>query len=175
LINLRIMKTKLTISGLALAIIGLLSSAAPLQAATDRSHAVATPAKEAQGIVQAMKRQFDKPQSPLKVAPVVVEGDWALAGWLQDARGGRALLQKRHGHWVIVVCGGDGLRQADALVYTGMTADMATALAKKLNVAENRLPADTLKQFASFEGMLRVDGDAGHGAGHGGQGVQHKH
>jgi hypothetical protein len=106
---------------------------------------------------------------------VVVEGDWALAGWLQDARGGRALLQKRHGHWVIVVCGGDGLRQADALVYTGMTADMATALAKKLNVAENRLPADTLKQFASFEGMLRVDGDAGHGAGHGGQGVQHKH
>ncbi|MEY4028656.1 MAG: hypothetical protein RLZZ329_2376 [Pseudomonadota bacterium] len=99
------MKTKLTISGLALAIIGLLSSAAPLQAATDRSHAVATPAKEAQGIVQAMKRQFDKPQSPLKVAPVVVEGDWALAGWLQDARGGRALLQKRHGHWVIGDCG----------------------------------------------------------------------
>ena len=84
-------------------------------------------------------------------------------------------LQKRHGHWVIVVCGGDGLRQAYALVHTGMTADMATALAKKLNVAESRLPADTLKQFASFEGMLRVDGDAGHGAGHGGQGVQHKH
>lgn len=171
----QIMKTKLTISGLALAIIGLLSSAAPLQAATDRSHAVATPAKEAQGIVQAMKRQFDKPQSPLKVAPVVVEGDWALAGWLQDARGGRALLQKRHGHWVIVVCGGDGLRQADALVHTGMTADMATALAKKLNVAENRLPADTLKQFASFEGMLRVDGDAGHGAGHDAQGTHPKH
>jgi ABC-type amino acid transport substrate-binding protein len=169
------MKTKLTISGLALAIIGLLSSAAPLQAAPDHSQAVATPAKEAQGIVQAMKRQFDKPQSPLKVAPVVVEGDWALAGWLQDARGGRALLQKRHGHWVIVVCGGDGLRQADALVHTGMTADMATALAKKLNVAENRLPADTLKQFASFEGMLRVDGDAGHGAGHGAQGTHPKH
>lgn len=169
------MKTKLIISGLALAIIGLLSSAAPLQAATDHSHAVITSAKEAQGIVQAMKRQFDKPQSPLKVAPVVVEGDWALAGWLQDARGGRALLQKRHGHWVIVVCGGDGLRKADALVHTGMTADMATALAKKLNVAESRLPADTLKKMASFEGMLRVDGDAGHGAGHGGQGVQHKH
>ena len=171
----QIMKTKIQISGLALAIIGLLSTTTPVHAAPDHSHAVAAPAKEVQGIVHVMKRQFDKPQSPLKVAPVVVEGDWALAGWLQDARGGRALLQKRHGHWVIVVCGGDGLRKADALVHTGMTADMATALAKKLNVAENRLPADTLKQFASFEGMLRVDGDAGHGAGHGGQGVQHKH
>ena len=173
--TLEIMKTKIQISGLALAIIGLLSTTTPVHAAPDHSHAVAAPAKEVQGIVHVMKRQFDKPQSPLKVAPVVVEGDWALAGWLQDARGGRALLQKRHGHWVIVVCGGDGLRKADALVHTGMTADMATALAKKLNVAENRLPADTLKQFASFEGMLRVDGDAGHGAGHGGQGVQHKH
>lgn len=169
------MKTKIQISGLALAIIGLLSTTTPVQAAPDHSQAVARPAKEVQGIVHDMKRQFDKPQSPLKVAPVVVVDDWALAGWLQGARGGRALLQKRHGHWVIVVCGGDGLRQADALVHTGMTADMATALAKKLNVAESRLPADTLKRMASFEGMLRVDGDAGHGTGHGAQGTHPKH
>lgn len=168
------MKTKIQISGLALAIICLLSTTTPVQSAPDHRQAMATPAKEVQGIVHVMKRQFDKPQSPLKVAPVVVEGDWALAGWLQDVRGGRALLQKRHGHWVIVVCGGDGLRQADALVHTGMTADMATVLAKKLNVAESRLPSDTLKKFASFEGMLRVDGDAGHGAPHGAHGAHLK-
>jgi hypothetical protein len=41
---------------------------------------------------------------------------------------------------------------------------MATALTKKLATAESRLPAATLKKFASFEGMLRVDGDGGHGA-----------
>lgn len=171
----QIMKTKIQISGLALAIICLLSTTTPVQSAPDHRQAMATPAKEVQGIVHVMKRQFDKPQSPLKVAPVVVEGDWALAGWLQDVRGGRALLQKRHGHWVIVVCGGDGLRQADALVHTGMTADMATVLAKKLNVAESRLPSDTLKKFASFEGMLRVDGDAGHGAPHGAHGAHGAH
>jgi hypothetical protein len=104
---------------------------------------------------------------------VVVEADWALAGWLQDTRGGRALLQKRHGQWVIVVCGGDGLLEAQALVQTGMPAEMAAALAKKLAAAESRLPAATLKKFASFEGMLRVDGEGGHGAQGAGHGAGH--
>ena len=47
-----------------------------------------------QAVEHAMKALFDKPQSPLKVAAVSVEGDYALAGWIQDQRGGRALLKK---------------------------------------------------------------------------------
>jgi hypothetical protein len=118
---------------------------------------------QAQAIVHVLKKQFDKAQSPLTVTPVAVEGGWAVAGWLQDVRGGRALLNKRHGQWVIVVCGGDGLRQASTLAQTGMKAAEAQALAMKLQAAESRLPAETLRKFASFEGMLRVDGGA-HGA-----------
>lgn len=115
---------------------------------------------QAQAIVHVLKKQFDKPQSPLTVTPVAVEGDWAVAGWSQDVRGGRALLNKRHGQWVIVVCGGDGLRQASTLAQTGMKAAEARALAMKLQAAESRLPAETLRKFASFEGMLRMDGSA---------------
>ncbi|PIT72147.1 MULTISPECIES: copper uptake system-associated protein [Limnohabitans] len=151
-----------------------LASASGHQVAGDHHSSKVSPAKDMQTIVHVMKKQFDQPKSPLQVAPVVVEGDWALAGWLQGERGGRALLQKRHAHWVIVVCAGDGLRQADALVQTGMPNDVATALSKKLQTAESRLPADTLKKFASFEGMLRVDGDAGHGAPHGSHGAHPK-
>jgi hypothetical protein len=89
---------------------------------------------------------------------------------LQDVRGRRALLNKRHGQWVIVVCGGDGLRQASTLAQTGMKAAEAEALAMKLQAAESRLPAETLRKFASFEGMLRVDGGA-----HGAHGTHPKH
>ena len=121
---------------------------------------------DGQAIIHVLKKQFDKPKSPLTVTPVAVEGDWAVAGWLQDVRGGRALLNKQHGQWVIVVCGGDGLLQPDTLSQTGMKADSAHKLAMKLQAAESRLPAETLKKFASFEGMLRVDGGA-HGVGHG--------
>lgn len=165
------MKNKHQFSMLLLALFSGFVFVPSVLAANEHQPVAAKPANDAQAIVQVMKRQFDQPKAPLKVAPVVVEADWALAGWLQDARGGRALLQKRHGQWVIVVCGGDGLREAQALVQTGMPAEMAVALAKKLKAAESRLPAATLKKFASFEGLLRVDGDGGHGAGHGAHGA----
>ena len=158
------MKNNLKFPTFLLVLFSLLAWATPVHASNDHKPVAAHPANDAKAVVRVMKKQFDQPQSPLKVAPVVVEADWALAGWLQDARGGRALLQKRHGQWVIVVCGGDGLREVEALKQTGMTTEMATALTKKLATAESRLPAATLKKFASFEGMLRVDGDGGHGA-----------
>lgn len=168
------MKNKLQFSTLLLALFSGFAFVPSVHAANEHQPVAAKPANDAQAVVQVMKRQFDQPKAPLKVAPVVVEADWALAGWLQDTRGGRALLQKRHGQWVIVVCGGDGLREAQALVQTGMPAEMAAVLAKKLTAAESRLPAATLKKFASFEGLMRVDGDGGHGAqgaGHGAQGT----
>ena len=119
----------------------------------------------AQAIAHAMKTLFDKPQAPLTVGPVSVEGDYAVAGWLQSQRGGRALLQKRQGQWVIVVCAGDGLKQAQTLTLTGMPVDAAQRLAAKVANAEASLPANTLRQLASFEGTLRIDGDAAHGHG----------
>ena len=122
---------------------------------------------DSHAIEHVMKHTFDKPEAPLMVAPVTVEGDFAVAGWLQDGRGGRALLQKRHGQWVITVCAGDGLKQVDTLVQTGMKPEVAKRLAAKVAAHEARLPVETLKKFASFEGMLRVDGDAVHGHGHG--------
>ena len=157
---------------LALVVWACMSSAQAAKVATASS---ALGQAETQAIVHAMKRQFDQPKSPLKVAPVVVAGDWALASWLQGTRGGRALLQKRHSHWVIVVCGGEGLLLSSTLVQTGMAADVAAALAKNLQVAEAQLPAATRQKFASFAGMLRVDGDASHGTAHGMQGAHQKH
>lgn len=131
------------------------------------SHPVQAHAKvrttDAQAIEQVLKKQFDKPQAPLVVNPVSIEGDFAVAGWTQDARGGRALLHREKGYWGIALCGGDGLVQADALVQSGLTASAAKRLAQAIQTAEAKLPADQRKKLSTFEGTVKVSDDhAGH-------------
>src|SRR5690606_8167080 len=55
----------------------------------------AMPADDSGQIVHIMKAQFDRPEAPLGVDAIVVDGGWAVAGWAQDGKGGRALLKKR--------------------------------------------------------------------------------
>jgi hypothetical protein len=115
-------------------------------------------------ITQVMKQQFDKPEAPLTVTPISVEGDTAVAGWLQGERGGRALLQKDKDRWSIALCGGAGLTQTGALQSTGMQPDAASKLARAIQTAEAALGADQRKRFDSFEGMVKIDAAQSHGA-----------
>ena len=52
----------------------------------DHSHMQTDPQSGDPGesIVAKMKAIFETDEKPLTVAPVVVEGDWAIAGWIQD-------------------------------------------------------------------------------------------
>lgn len=121
-----------------------------------------------------MKVIFETADKPLTVAPVVVQGDWAIAGWTQEGRGGRALLKKKGDGWSIHLCSGDGLKQADALKTMGLSAADATALATKLAKAEANVDAKTLALFASFEGTVIVEGADDHG-GHDAHGAHTDH
>jgi periplasmic copper chaperone A len=125
------------------------------------------PAHDMAAITAVMKQQFDRPDSPLKVDPVSVEADWAVAGWSQDGRGGRALLQRRHAQWVILVCAGDDLKQAAFLASSGMAAATAQTLAARIQAAESGMSLGLVKQFSLFEGVIRLDGQQAHGHGHG--------
>jgi periplasmic copper chaperone A len=117
-------------------------------------------------IRHAMMAVFDKPTDRLSVDPIVVKGDFAVAGWIQSGRGGRAVLVKEKGKWVINVCGGDGLKSAEALAQTGMPMATAQALAKDLAAVEAKLSPDMLKKFAMFDGIVKVGADHGAQAGH---------
>ena len=130
---------------------GLILAASPSSA-----HPTAT--TDAQGVERAMKAQFDKPGAPLTVAPVSVEGKYAVAGWIQDGRGGRALLRKDHGKWSIQVCGGDGLKTASSLAMTGMDHSSASKLAHKVEAAEKKLPTDQVRKLSMFVGIVEVEG-----------------
>lgn len=117
-----------------------------------------------------LKAMFETEGHPLAVNPVVVAGDWAIAGWAQDGRGGRALLKKKGDAWSIHLCSGDSLKDAAALKQIGLPAADADGLAVKLAEAEKGLDPALLAMFASFEGTVMVEGaDDGHAHGH-----QHK-
>jgi hypothetical protein len=115
-------------------------------------------------ITMVMKQLFEKPDAPLTVVPISVEGDYAVAGWIQGGRGGRAFLQKEKNQWAIAVCGGSGLTQADVMQAIGMKSDAATRLAAAVVAAEGKLSADKRKLFDGFEGMVKVDQAAGQDA-----------
>ena len=111
--------------------------------------------------------QFDKPDHPVVIDPVIVEGDHAIAGWTQGEGGGRALLRRSEGKWRVVLCGGDALKGADAIAQTGIAAVPAATLAGRLAAAEKQLPPERRPLFSTFEGLMPMtsEGDDPH-AGH---------
>lgn len=138
--------------------------------------AMAMPAISAAGtkadqdaVVHLMKHAFDQPQSPLLVRPVVVLGDHAIASWIQNQSGGRALVRRKDGAWRIVLCSGEALRHPDILVQAGLTPADAKRLSELLVKAEAGAPEAMRKLFDSFEGTVMIEEGHGHGhgAGHG--------
>jgi periplasmic copper chaperone A len=119
----------------------------------------------AEHITHVMKAQFDTPDNPLTVEPVTVGGDFAVAGWRQGDKGGRALLRMVDGNWSIHLCSGDGLKDAAVLHQAGIPEDIAKDIAARVAEAEAKLDPAILKQFASFEGTVVIDEAGGHGHG----------
>ena len=114
-------------------------------------------------------------EAPLSVAPVVVVGDHAIAGWVQDKLGGRALMRKVRGAWTIHLCSGDPLKNADMLASTGIPVDVARTLADRLALAERAIPAATVALFSTFEGLVHIGADGQHPPVHGHPSVHHGH
>lgn len=101
--------------------------------------------------------QFDKPGYP--VDPIVVVDGYAVAGWTQERRGGRAPLRRSGDAWRITLCAGDALKRASGLRQTGMPAATARELETKLATVEATLPSDRLSLLSSFEGIMEMPAD----------------
>ncbi len=103
-----------------------------------------------------VKAQLEKPDAPLTVDPVAVEGAFAVADWTQGSAGGRALLQKGAKGWLLVLCGGDSLRTVQGLMRLGVPDNQAVAIAKELAREEKNVSADRLAAMARFSGEVRM-------------------
>lgn len=137
-------------------ILALLLACSPLLAMADSPSAQ-------QSIEHLMRHAFERPDAPLDVGPVTLEGDHAVAGWLQDQRGGRALLRKGPHGWRVVVCAGDSLLDPATLRSAGLPEQDAERLSQAVREAERSQPAERVRQFALFHGVVKVDKDAAHG------------
>ncbi len=105
---------------------------------------------DADQIRHLMQATWETASTPLSVDPVVVRADYAIAGWVQDQRGGRALLRKAHSKWEVILCAGDHLRAADTLTAAGVPAGAAEQLVAGLHKAEAALPRETLLRFSQL-------------------------
>jgi hypothetical protein len=125
--------------------------------------ALASDAADLTGIRHVMMATWDKPESRLEVAPIVIAGDHAIAGWSQGDMGGRALLRRKGTAWDVVLCAGDDLKRADVLHKVGLPHALAVGLAKDLAAAETAVAPARLALFSKFEGLVMVSGDGSHG------------
>ncbi|MDP1997685.1 MAG: copper uptake system-associated protein [Gallionella sp.] len=111
---------------------------------------LANAADETQDIRSSIGHTFDRPDAIVVTDPIVVENEYALAGWIQGEKGGRALLRKKDGQWSVMLCSGDGLKKTETLLNAGVPQSTAEVLAGKLAHAESGLPPSQVKMFGLF-------------------------
>ena len=140
----------------------LLRIALPMMliALTTAAHSADVP--DAQQIRALLSSTFDKPDARVVAEPVVVTGTHAIASWTQGDMGGRALLRKDKGKWILVACAGDGLKEAGTLETAGIPRDAAGKLIRQLAAAEAMVPEERRKRFSLFGPM--VDAGTAHAA-----------
>ena len=120
---------------------------------------------DAEQIEALLKAQFDRPEAPLTVAPITVQGTVAVAGWSQQGLGGRAFLRKDDHGWFVELCSGESLVLPATFQSMGLGRAEAEQLAAAVNGAEARAGADLIARLNAFEGTVIIGraGMAGHG------------
>jgi len=118
--------------------------------------AFADTASDQQNIQHLMRHTWERPDAPLDVGPITVEGDHAVAGWTQGERGGRALLGKNDKGWRVVLCAGDALLDPTTLRSAGLAPDAAVHMSQSVTQAESAVSPNRVKQFALFKGVVNV-------------------
>lgn len=111
-----------------------------------------------QGVRTFLQGVFDRPESRLVVPSVAFAGDYAVAGWLQDGRGGRTLLKRSADGWEFVVCGGEELRTAAGLREAGLPEALVQPMAQAVQASEASLPTDQRAMLGDFKGLMKMEG-----------------
>lgn len=111
-----------------------------------------------QGVRTFLQGIFDRPESRLTVPSVAFAGDYAVAGWLQDGRGGRTLLKRSADGWEFVVCGGEELRSPAGLREAGLPEALVQPMAQAVQASEASLPTDQRAMLGDFKGLMKMEG-----------------
>jgi hypothetical protein len=114
-------------------------------------------------IEHLMRQTWERPDAPLRLEPIVIEGGFAMVGWVQHERGGRGLLRKIGNEWRVVLCSGDPLLEPETVVAVGAPKALADALVAKVKSDEASLPPEHRAKFSLFQGILNIEKGDAHG------------
>lgn len=122
---------------------------------------------DAARITGLLKNMFETQDSPLTVAPLLIEGDIAIIGWSQQDRGGRALLRRdEDGLWRVSICAGTGLKGEANMIQMGIAPDIAALLAAAQAEAEAALTPEHAARLDLFDQEQFFDAEAGETGAH---------
>ena len=120
-----------------------------------------------QSIRNTINNTYDTPQHKVVIEPIVIQGEFAVASWIQQDKGGRVVLfRNAQEKWDIVLCSGEAVKEVEFLVQIGIPQSDADELTKALVAAEENLDAEKIALFDSFKGVVRGSHDSVHETGH---------
>ena len=120
--------------------------------------------KEIVAIEKAIKAQWDKPNNPIRVPVIVNHGDYAIADWIQEPRGGRALLRRDADNWQTIFCGDVLLSKKAHMINAGVPVSDAEYLEFGLAQAELNISAKDMVLVNSFIGIVDLLTEPNHHA-----------
>ncbi|MBU3033773.1 copper uptake system-associated protein [Tritonibacter mobilis] len=103
-----------------------------------------------------LRATFETAEARLTLAPLLIAGDHAMVGWVQEGRGGRAMLSKDgHGIWTLTLCGGAAIKGQAAFEALGVPAVDAATLAEAQESEEAKLDHHAVMLMDSFGETVR--------------------
>ena len=107
-----------------------------------------------------MNRTWHSHQHPLTLGPTHIAGDFAVADWWHQGKGGRAVFKRSHQQWQLVLCGGAGILQKTLWQQLGMTPAAAADFVRALQHAEQAVSATDKALLDAFGATVNMH--AGH-------------
>lgn len=105
-----------------------------------------------------LRATFETSENNLSLAPLIVVGNHAMVGWVQDGRGGRAMLTRNdHGIWALNLCGGDGIKGKAAYEALGLSPKDAAEMSAQQEREEAKLSSHNLHLMDSFGDTIHFD------------------
>ncbi|SNT76907.1 copper uptake system-associated protein [Paracoccus seriniphilus] len=126
------------------------SLASPAVSETDRAADIAA-------IAGALRDVLAAPQA--MIAPVVLAGDVAIAGWTDGRVGARAFLRRKGTQWQVELWSNDSLLLLATLTSLGVSRVQAAALRAEMRAAEAALGPGFTSRFDAFPGTAHAPRD----------------
>jgi hypothetical protein len=108
-----------------------------------------------------MQKTWHSAEHPLKLGPTHISGDFAVADWWHQGKGGRAVFKRSQQHWQLILCGGAGILQSALWQHLGLTPAAADDFVRAISRAEQSVSASDKALLDAFGATIKLQ--SGHG------------